>query len=363
KRGESIGCGGRLIGASAVIAASTSLRDSQFWTPYSASTASSAESNRSSVIKAPSDFDLNVPAIAIQKISPTPTTPVKRMLVMGLEKSDDALVCANAGCCNGIEPDHICAMSPIPSPPNSSTFHRRNQSTQLPSTTTTVTPSKPSKTVKFTSARHVSFASEVEIQFCATCLDSTTTTTSPPPSPFQTATAPLDGSSDTPKFRDWRKRKRRAERRWRYSELQRMEPAGHPGDGFAGAMGRMRSVGGELNSPESRGVSSRGGESNSVFACIVGVFAVCFGRGEGIDEIVDDDATLVTTPLLGTPQVSYGSVHAAADGEESKNGGGGHFEGLFESDEDSEDDVWLKGGSPNALKWSDDESSDDDFLF
>ncbi|ORY47240.1 hypothetical protein BCR33DRAFT_715000 [Rhizoclosmatium globosum] len=323
KRGESIGCGGRLIGASAVIAASTSLRDSQFWTPYSASTAS---------IKVPSDFDLNVPAIAIQKISPTPTTPVKRMLVMGLEKSDDALLCANAGCCNGIEPDHICAMSPIPSPPNSSTFHRRNQSTQLPSTTTTVTPSKPSKTVKFTSARHVSFASEVEIQFCATCLDSTTTTSSPPHHPSKPLQHP-------------------------------MEPAGHPGDGFAGAMGRMRSVGGELNSPESRGVSSRGGESNSVFACIVGVFAVCFGRGDGIDEIVDDDATLVTTPLLGTPQVSYGSVHAAADGEESKNGGGGHFEGLFESDEDSEDDVWLKGGSPNALKWSDDESSDDDFLF
>ncbi|KAI9350867.1 hypothetical protein BDR26DRAFT_914996 [Obelidium mucronatum] len=302
KRGESIGCGGRLLGSQAGDALSQSLKESaKSWTPYSTTTTAATimtNPTRDSA-KDVGSMDLNENMSTHNQtttldqnsvLSSTTTTTnthqptikpiiVKRMLVMGFDTSEDPLESSAPSAVETNRPPLI----PLPS--------QQQQQQQQQQT-------RQQKRQQ----RRVQFASQVEIQ--SRSMSSTTAEEDyddDEEGVFEVATAPLDGSSDTVKFREWKRRKRRAERLWRYHEIM--------------AIDEDHNLNGSANS---------------------------------------------STHLLGgsggTAQMSYQSFEHSAPPLTN-------FRGLFVHDDEEEEDekkTAFRKPKNNALRWSDDESSDSD---
>ncbi|KAJ3020689.1 UNVERIFIED_CONTAM: hypothetical protein HDU68_010064 [Siphonaria sp. JEL0065] len=254
------------------------------------------------------------------------------MLVMGLDMSEDNIASA-------VE-SNISSRPPLP-PQNRNRPTRRNSSIHQ---------------------RHVQFSNEVQVQY--ECEEEG----------FKISIAPLDGSSDTPKFRDWRRRKRRAERVWKYQEIEAMEEPfphnqpvvdAHPSSvlDHAGrsllnsSRQKRRDRGGGLADDKAEG----GPYSRVVCGWVVGVLFCLGERGMDVDEGDEEQGAVigVRTPLLGqTPSMTYESVLATSSGGSQGKKCESRFGGLFVDIDDSARDVGKKK-QRNALRWSDDECSSD----
>ncbi|KAJ3018358.1 UNVERIFIED_CONTAM: hypothetical protein HDU68_011202 [Siphonaria sp. JEL0065] len=366
KRGESIGCGGRLVGAAGNVATvlSASLRESsKSWTPYSTAAATACTTSTPALPLKFTDSAKDVSALNLniskqnqqqQDQHQTPTSIlskkpiiVKRMLIMGLDTSEDHVASA-------VE-STISSRPPLP-PPNRPASRNSSKRRQ----------------------RHVQFSNEVQVQFHHHHQNQTTHSTTESDNDeeegFKISIAPLDGSSDTPKFRDWRRRKRRAERVWKYQEIEAMEesfPHNQPAvDAHPSSV--LDHVGRSLLNSSRRERSGRGGREGgakaeggytvaSICGWVVGVLFCLGERGRDVDEGDEEEGLVVgvRTPLLGqTPTMTYESVSAASFGGSQVKKGECCFGDMF-VDDDVDREVGKKKKLPNALRWSDDESSSD----
>ncbi|KAJ3074058.1 hypothetical protein HDU98_012253 [Podochytrium sp. JEL0797] len=301
--------------------------------------------------------DVTVPSVPSPTTSATvivaasPPKRFKRMLVMGLDKSDDNLPIDST--------THLLSTS---LPTSSILFQQHPSTIPLPPSSKSG-PSRSPTRPRRKNGRHVQWKEHVEIK-----------STSPLfPNNNDTTAAPLDGLTSGDKFRHWQKQKRRAERRARYGELEEGEgeewlrdsdPRGVLVELEAQRLLRRhgsRNRGGR----ESGGEGGKGGVlgwvSAVVGACFSGVGG-CFGEVD-VDEGEEEHRALtIVMPLLAHSQMAgYNTMRPDPVRVASESQFGGLFVHDYELDEDEEEETKQE----NMLRWSDEEvsdsSDDDDF--
>ncbi|KAJ3119467.1 hypothetical protein HK100_000301 [Physocladia obscura] len=243
-------------------------------------------------------------------------TPIKRMLILAVDKESE----------------------------ESTMLWPTNRATSIPVLQTTIANTKPKRRTK-----HVRFSKYVHTKALSgkNCVES------------------LDGISGTLKHREWRRRKKETERLSALHEARERAPAFTLVEEFDEELGSDVDERWARNSGNvSPLISLATGVTNlrqtkglleNVCGIFVRLFGGCFGeemdRGEVVSSVIMSAPTAIT-PLL-RPDAIRTSTQSYRSFERPS------FEGLFHF-EDEATDKHLNAKT-NLLKWSDDESSDDDF--